>query len=164
MEYSPELKKAAVARMLSPNREPLLQIAKDMEISEPTLRKWKKEARQNGQVFPDSDVISEKWSSEDKFLIVVETMGMNEIELAAYAREKGLFTDQIREWKDNCIKANGAVAKATAKLRHEVSILERERRKLEKTIVRKDKALAETAALLVLSKKANAIWGEPEGE
>jgi len=37
-------------------------------------------------------------------------------------------------------------------------------RELEAELRRKEKALAETAALLVLKKKAQAIWGEPEGE
>ena len=60
------------------------------------------------------------------------------------------------------MNANGGVAKEAARLNRKLKESEKERRKLEKEVQRKDKALAEAAALLVLSKKANAIWGEPE--
>ena len=89
---------------------------------------------------------------------------MNETELAEYARKKGLYVEQIKDWKDACLNANGGVAKEAARLNRELKDSEKERKKLEKELQRKEKALAEAAALLVLSKKANAIWGEPEGE
>jgi transposase-like protein len=107
---------------------------------------------------------SEKWSTQDKFLIVVETAGMNETDLAEYARKKGLYVDQIKAWRDACMNANGGIAKEASRLNKELKAAEKERKKLEKELQRKDKALAEAAALLVLSKKANAIWGDREEE
>ena len=71
---------------------------------------------------------------------------------------------QIKAWKDACINANGGVAKEAARLNRELKNSEKERKKLERELQRKEKALAEAAALLVLSKKANAIWGDPEDE
>lgn len=97
-------------------------------------------------------------------MIVVETARMNETDLAEYARKKGLYVDQIKSWRDACMNANGGVAKEAARLNREFKASERENRKLEKELARKEKALAETAALLVLQKKADAIWGDPEGE
>lgn len=111
-----------------------------------------------------TDANSDDWSTQDKFLIVVESAGMNETELAEYARKKELYVEQIKTWKDACMNANGGVAKEAARLNRELKDSEKERKKLEKELQRKEKALAEAAALLVLSKKANAIWGEPEGE
>ena len=89
---------------------------------------------------------------------------MNETELAEYARQKGLYIEQIKAWRDACINANGGIAKEAAKLNRELKDSDKERRKLEKELTRKEKALAEAAALLVLSKKADAIWGDPEEE
>ena len=57
------------------------------------------------------------------------------------------------------MNANGGVAREAARLNKELKNSEKERKKLEKELQRKEKALAEAAALLVLSKKANAIWG-----
>jgi len=62
------------------------------------------------------------------------------------------------------MNANGGVAKEAARLNKELKDTEKEVRQLEKELTRKEKALAEAAALLVLRKKANAIWGEPEDE
>ena len=60
------------------------------------------------------------------------------------------------------MNANGGIAKEAARLNRELKDSEKERKKLERELQRKEKALAEAAALLVLSKKANAIWGDPE--
>ena len=89
---------------------------------------------------------------------------MNETDLAEYARKKGLYADQIKTWRDACMNANGGVAREAARLNKELKNSEKERKKLEKELQRKEKALAEAAALLVLSKKANAIWGDREEE
>ena len=78
---------------------------------------------------------------------------MNQTDLAEYARKKGLFVEQIKAWRDACMNANGGVAKEAARLNRELKDSEKERKKLEKELQRKEKALAEAAALLVLSKK-----------
>ena len=139
MNYSPELKDALLLRMLPPNNESITKISREEGI-------------------PDD------WSTQDKFLVVVETASMNETEFAEYARKKGLYVEQIKAWKDACMNANGGIAKEASRLNRELKDSEKERRKLEKELQRKEKALAEAAALLVLSKKANPIWGDSEYE
>ena len=164
MNYSPELKEAMLRRMLPPNNESITKISKEEGISEKTLRNWGDKARNEGDAAPGTDASPDDWSTQDKFLVVVETASMNETELAEYARKKGLYVEQIRAWKDACLNANGGVAREAARLNRELKDSEKERKKLEKELQRKEKALAEAAALLVLSKKANAIWGDPEDE
>ena len=164
MNYSQEFKDAMLRRMLPPNNESITKISREEGISEQTLRNWRDQARRNGYAAPGTDAAPDDWSTQDKFLVVVETAGMNETELAAYAREKGLYVEQIKAWKDACVNANGGVAQEAARLNKELKASEKERRKLEKELQYKDKALAETAALLTLSKKARAIWGDPEDE
>ena len=164
MKYSQELKEAMLKRMLPPNNESIAKISREEGISERTLRNWRNDARKNGYAAPGKNTVPDEWSTQDKFLVVVETASMNETELAAYAREKGLYVEQIRAWKDACVNANGGVAKEAARLNQELKDSEKEREKLEKELQYKEKALAETAALLTLSKKARAIWGESEDE
>jgi transposase-like protein len=89
---------------------------------------------------------------------------MSETELAEYARKKGLYVEQIMAWRDACMNANGGIAQEAARLNKELKAAERANKELQKELNRKEKALAETAALLVLRKKANAIWGEQEDE
>jgi len=162
MNYPAELKESLLRRMLPPNNESITKISKQEGISEQTLRNWRNNARKEGKAAPGTDAVPDDWSTQDKFLIVVETAGMNASELAEYARQKGLYIEQISQWKDACMSANGGVAKEAARLNKELKESERKRRNLEKELTRKEKALAEAAALLVLSKKADAIWGDHE--
>ena len=164
MNYSPEFKEAMLRRMLPPNNESIKKIAKEEGLSEQTLRNWRDKARKEGYAAPGTDASPDDWSTQDKFLIVVEAASLNESELAEYARKKGLYVEQIKAWKDACMNANGGIAKEAARLNRELKDSQKERKMLEKELQRKEKALAEAAALLVLSKKANAIWGDPEDE
>ena len=164
MNYSKEFKDSILRRMLPPNNESISTIAKEEGLSEQTLRNWRDKARKEGYAAPGTDSQPDNWSTQDKFLVVVETASMNEADLAEYARKKGLFVEQIRAWRDACMNANGGIAKEAARLNQELKDSQKERKKLEKELQRKEKALAEAAALLVLAKKANAIWGDPEDE
>ena len=164
MNYSPEFKEAMLRRMLPPNNESIKKIAKEEGLSYQTLRNCRDNAIKDGFAAPGTDSSPDDGSTQDKFLIVVETASLNESELAEYARKKGLYVEQIKAWKDACMNANGGIAKEAARLNRELKDSQKERKMLEKELQRKEKALAEAAALLVLSKKANAIWGDPEDE
>ena len=92
----------------------------------------------------------------------MQTYPMNETELAEYCRSKGLFAEQIEAWRDACLQANGGVAKQSAALQQELKTEKKRSKELEKELRRKESALAETAALLTLRRKARAIWGDGE--
>jgi len=157
--YSKEFKDKIISRMLPPGNESIPKISKETHINEQTLRNWRDRARKSGAAAPGNDQVAERWSSHDKFLIVLETAGMNESELAEYCRIKGLFAEEIKAWKNVCMQANGGVAEEASRLNKELKAKSKEVKNLEKELQRKEKALAETAALLVLRKKMNAIWG-----
>jgi len=148
--------------MLPPNNMPIGQLAKQEGIATSTLFSWRAEARSTGQLLPDADASPEGWSSRDKFAAVLETAALNEADLAEYCRKRGLYPAQIAAWRIACEQANdwdrtsaARIGRATKEDRKRVKDLERE-------VARKDRALAETAALLVLRKKASAIWGDGE--
>jgi transposase len=162
MAYSKELKQSVIAKMIPPNNQPLMQIQRETGIPEGTLKKWKSEIRNRGIAAPAGEQVSEKWSTRDKFLIVVETATLSEIDLAEYCRKKGLYVEEIKAWQDNCMQANGGVAKELASSQRREKDKEKELKQVKKELQRKEAALAETAALLVLRKKAEAIWGATE--
>lgn len=105
---------------------------------------------------------AEDWSSEDKFAVVLETASLNAAELAEYCRRKGLFAEQIATWKAVCGAANANAAQKAREVREQSKDDKKRIRELEKDLNRKEKALAEAAALLILRKKAQAIWGDKE--
>jgi transposase-like protein len=91
--------------------------------------------------------------------VVIETAALNEQELSEYCRKKGLYAEQVVRWKEAAIAGNEAPERLTKAERRELQQLKKKSRKTEKELRRKEKALAEAAALLILEKKAQAIWG-----
>ena len=162
MGYSPERKAAVLKRMLPPNNMAIRQLSQEEGISEATLHKWRAEARGKGQLLPDADTGPEGWSSRDKFAAVLETAALNEADLAEYCRKRGLYPAQIATWRSACEQANDWDRASTARLGQATKEEKKRVKDLERELARKDKALAEAAALLILRKKASAIWGGDE--
>ena len=158
----PAERKAAVLKMLPPNNVPLRRLSQDEGISEATLHSWRKEARSKGQLLPDADAGPEGWSSRDKFAAVVETAAMNAADLAEYCRRRGVFAEQITAWRTACEQANDWDRASSVRLSQATKDEKKRIKALERDLQRKEKALAEAAALLVLRKKAEAIWGDGE--
>jgi transposase-like protein len=148
--------------MLPPNNMAIRQLSQEEGISEATLHKWRAEARGKGQLLPDADAGPEGWSSRDKFAAVLETAALNEADLAEYCRKRGLYPAQITAWRSACEQANDWDRASTARLGRATKGERKRVKDLERELARKDRALAETAALLVLRKKAQAIWGGDE--
>ena len=162
--YSVERKESVIQKMMPPHNTPIPELAAETGISDVTLYTWRKQARVEGIAVPADGKNPEKWSSEDKFAIVLEAASLNEAELAEYCRRKGLYAEQITAWRKACLQANANNA-AQAKAQREQTKQDRKQiKKLEQELRRKEKALAEAAALLILQKKAQAIWGDGEDE
>lgn len=111
---------------------------------------------------PGSGKNAEEWTSEDKFAVVLETAALNASELAEYCRRKGLFAEQITAWRAACMAANASTTQQTRSQQAQSKEDKKRIRQLEKDLQRKEKALAEAAALLILRKKVQAIWGDKE--
>jgi hypothetical protein len=97
--------------------------------------------------------------------VVLETTGLNGTELGGYCRERGLFTEQVARWRQVAqdAKAQPLLTMADQKdlqMRHQED--QREIKRLQQELRRKDKALAEAATLLIASQKIQAYWGEDE--
>ena len=111
---------------------------------------------------PGSRKQSDDWSGEAKLAVVVETAGLSEVELSEYCRGKGLYPEQVKAWREACV--SGADQEANRRQGEQTQARQNKKRikELERELRRKDKALAETAALLALRKKLNALWGDDE--
>lgn len=160
--YSEERKQAVLQKMAPPQNMTVAELAVQEGISEATLYNWRKAAREEGAILPSNSATPDRWSSEDKFRAVLETAPMSEAEFSEYCRRHGLYPEQVQRWKAACAAGNDR-AEAQARQTHKTSRHAKQRiKKLESELRRKDKALAETAALLTLSKKAEAIWGHSD--
>jgi hypothetical protein len=153
--YPPERKEAICRQLFASEGVCIAQLARDTGIGESTLYHWRQERQTTpGVVMSKSNKPRKQWSSAEKFAVVLETAAMNEAERAEYARRKGLFVEQIAAWTIACRDANGALVERPENRADKKRIHE-----LERELNRKERALAEAAALLVLQKKARTIWG-----
>ena len=164
--YNETIKADVKRRMSPPARQSVAQISKELGIHLATLYAWRKAWRLQGEVVPASEKAPESWSSADKFTVVLESSGLNATELGAFCRERGLYPEQVDRWRQAAqdANANSMLTMADQKdleKRHQQD--QREIKRLQQELRRKDKALAEAAALLMASKKIQAYWGE-DGE
>jgi len=158
--YSKEFKEA-ILKKLSQSDLSVRQFAQQEGINLSTLYSWQKQFKVSGFSVTKLGT-PDKWSAEEKFAAVLETATLSEIEVSEYCRTKGLYPEQIKAWKLACIAGNTTQASNTNKVISESKSDKKRIKQLEKELSRKEKALAETAALLVLRKKFNAYWGEDE--
>ena len=161
--YSEAVKADVRRRMSPPHRQSVTEIAQELGIHVITLYKWRKAWRLQGEVVPATQKAPEGWSAADKFTVVLETAGLNDTELGAYCRERGLYPEQVDRWRQAAQDANALPQLTMAEQkdlekRHQQD--QREIRRLQQELRRKDKALAEAAALLLAAKKIQAFWGE----
>jgi transposase-like protein len=163
--YSQERKEAILKKLLPPLSRSVAEIAKEEGISEATLYYWRKQLRQSGTVVPDNKTSSEQWSAQTKLAVVAETFSMTENELSQYSREKGLYSEQIHQWRNECMQGFKSTKENEVETKKQAKADKVEIKQLKKELRYKEKALAETAALLVLRKKLRAFYGEePEDD
>jgi len=152
--YGQSFKDRAVARLLPPESAALELVAKEFGIASGTLQRWREEV----QSMPAR---GRAWTAPAKLQAVITTAALSEVDKNAWCREHGIYPAELAQW---CGSATTALAEPqAARASPEVTRQDRKRiKELERELLRKDRALAETAALLVLSKKVAAIynWGE----
>lgn len=161
--YSSESKENALKQLLPPFNLSIKELSDKEGIPQATLYNWRQIKIQRGVAMPSTkSKTTDNWSAEQKLAAVVETYAMNMEELNKYCRSKGLYIGQIKSWKKSCLL--GYTHDADNK-KIETSQLKQSKKKiksLEKELNRKEKALAEAAALLTLGKKFDALWADKE--
>lgn len=160
--YTKEFKASVLKRLEQPTTDTITSISDELGVPRTTIYQWIKKSETESNKTSINHKPTNKWTSGDKFQVVLETSSHTEIELAEYCRRKGIYVSEVKAWREHCLKANQAIIEDPKELKESLKAEKDLNKKLEKELRVKEKALAETAALLVLRKKANAIWGGPE--
>lgn len=156
--YSEERKQQILNKLLPPSNMTVAEVSRTEGIGLQTLYNWRDKAKQQGRPVPGSKPTSEHWSAEAKFATVLETASLNEAELSEYCRAKGLYVDQVKAWKADALRGFMSSREQELEAKRQRQADHKEIKQLKAELRRKEKALAETAALLVLRKKLNALW------
>ena len=162
--YSEERKAAVLSKLSPPINMTVPELARAEGICDQTLYNWRTQARKEGRPVPGSKARSEQWSAQAKLATVIETATLSEDELSRYCREKGLYPEQVRRWKADSLQGFERSGERDKAFRQKSQADQKKIKKLERELRHKEKALAETAALLVLRKKLDALWEDDNGD
>jgi len=173
MHYTDMFKNAMIQKMAGPGAISASALSKQIDVPQPTLSKLLRMAGVGlSYNFPDNAHEYTKmakikgpkrpndWSAENKLKVVMEAASLDDEQLGEFLRKKGLHQTHLEQWRLQMLDGlqNGFSKKNARKKKADAKRI----RSLEKEINRKDKALAETAALLVLKKKVQQIWGDED--
>lgn len=162
--YNPQFKQQAVEKALSRSAEKTLQeVATELSIGYSTLQKWMRQSKQGQlEIVTASDHQEQRpqdWSLSQKFEAIMDCHAFSADEISAYCRERGIYPHHLSAWKQSFLSDNSGTDSKT-----QCRQLKKDVKRLESELNRKDKALSETAALLVLSKKCQAFWTETKDD
>ncbi len=172
-KYTEGFKIQAVEKALNRSSEiSLTEMANRLGISRSALQRWITQSKKHQletisanspsrvPTMTEKEKSPQDWSLEERLKLIIKSDGLREEECNELCRAQGLFPHHIKEWKQQFITGN--IASSESKKQVTVKRLRNEIKVLNKDLNRKNKALAETAALLVLKKKVDEIWGSNE--
>ncbi len=154
--YGEAFRNRAVARLLPPESAQVGVVSQEIGVSVQTLEGW-------GVVAPSRPARGRAWTARARLEAVITAAAMDEAGKSAWCREHGVYPAELDQW---CASATAALAEPEeVRASPQATRQDKKRiKELERELLRKDRALAETAALLVLSKKIAAIFNKGEGE
>ena len=160
--YSVTFKESLLAKALAPNAPHAVELAKEFNIPYGTLYTWIRTSKKKTMKEVNTPLRPTDQSAEAKLRAVMDTMDKTEAERSAYCREHGFYIHHLDAWKEQILHGLGAVKTKQDKIERQQ--LTHENKNLKSELRRKDKALAEVSALLILKKKADLLWGVKEDD
>jgi transposase-like protein len=160
--YSAEFKEQALRKVFARGSRSIREVAEELNMNHLTLKGWMKSKLP--EAVPGAakrERRPEDWRREERLAALQESHGLEGEGLNAWCRERGLFAHQLDGWKRDFCREPAGAGEASANAR-ELRVLRERNQCLQRELARKEKALAEAAALLVLQKKYRALLGEGE--
>jgi transposase len=158
-KFSEEFKMKAVQKFLSRGSKTVAEISKEIGVGDCAIYKWIKIYDIRSPTMTEPSKRPQDWNLDQKWTAVFDYEKLSEDLRGEYLRSNGLHSDFLLEWKGDiqrCFKERDHDALLS---RTEKSRLQNQVKELQADLYRKEKALAEAAALLILKKKADLIWG-----
>lgn len=164
IRISEEAKENIIKKALNRNGQTIAEIAQANNVGNSTLSKWVRcfQSGEEKDKHQKSNIASRQATAAERFKHLQETFGKGDDMVGAYCRQHGIYPHQLIKWKADFMTKTPEQKQKQSNA--ELKELRAENKALKHMIVRKDKVLAETVALLVLKKKAAQIWGENEDD
>lgn len=150
--YSVAFKQKMVQRLTGKNAVSAWKLSQETGVRQQNLSRWLSEARSLPRVASDKPSVRE-WTVERKARILAEASALDGEQLAAYLEREGVKLADFERWRMALEEGSQASISTARRIRN-----------LERELARKDKALAEAAALLILKKKLESLYSEAEDD
>ncbi len=161
MKYSTGFKNNILKKVLPPESRLISEVCKETGVSDQTIRNWLKLLKDDTLNSSDSEISPESRNPSEKMTLLLEGRSIEPKKLGEWLRKNGLHTEHLSLWeqelRDKILDKDKNEKQKNNELKKKYKILEKE-------LLRKEKALAEMAALLVLKKKAENLWGDNEDD
>ena len=152
--YSEAFIEQALYKVYSRGERTVKSVAEELNVNNHTVKNWmKRKVANTVSAQTTKERRPQDWTAEQQLLALHETHGLSGEALQTWCRENGLFAHHLTRWKT----AFCADIQVTSGSR-EIRVLKEENDQLKRELVRKERALAEAAALLILQKKFRALW------
>lgn len=155
--YSEDFKQSIIQKICSPGGPNIMQMSEKMGVHHTTIRNWLKFYGNNITMKK-----SKEWTPEEKLQAIAKTLSMNEHEIGEFLRANGLHSADLEEWKHDFYSSQKPVGRP--KLDPELAELRAKEKTLTRDLKRKDKALAEMSARIILLKKSHVLFGLDEDD
>jgi transposase-like protein len=155
-QYTQEFKEQALAKTLQRGDQTIQCIADELNVNIFTLKGWLRDSKTT-MTTPNTDKRPSDWTQAQRFQALMGSAPLEGEALNAFCRTQGIFSHHLEHWKAEFIQASDSVSPS---VKSKTKALREENKQLKKELNRKEKALAETAALRVLQKKCQAFWEE----
>ena len=167
--YSQAFKTKIVEKLLRPGGPSATRLAREVGISQPTLSRWKREAGSLASMKKKTKQATrqqkkdkgKRWSAKDKLRIVMQAEELSDEDLGGFLRREGVHSRQLEQWRE---AVHAAFGERSPESRRQAQADRKRIQQLERELRRKEKALAEAAALVWLKKKAQGIWGDEDDD
>lgn len=160
-QYSDAFVEQALVKVYSRDEgRTIRDVAGDINVSYVTLKNWvKRKSLDDVSASAAKEKRPQDWKRDEQLAALMETHGMGDEALQAWCREHGIFPHHLDSWRRDFITEQPPAPVPEGRV---LKTLKSENDDLKAELRRKDKALAEAAALLVLQKKFRALWGNEE--
>lgn len=158
-KYSESFVEQALTKVYSRGERDIQSVARELNMSHHTLKNWMtnknkhERSKAMGNPTQSQDKRPQDWKPAEQLRALMQTYSLSEPERNAWCREHGLFAHDLIAWQQALTTSNSGSANP-----QELRSLKDENHQLKRELMRKEKALAEAAALLVLQKKFRAMW------
>lgn len=167
MVYTEGFKARMIERMAGPEQISATALCREVGVPQSTLSRWllQRPSRKVGSMTDRKRSGGGNRTAQEKLRLVLEASQLRDEELGEFLRREGVHEAQLEKWIETATQAATTALSSTQSRKSKKMSPEAKRiRELEKDLRRKEKALAELAALLTLKKKLDALWGDEDDD